>query len=82
MATSEQPRFNGRRSRDHSITLSEAGVRDRTRRVCRCRPGMPARWSAAAFLEIEKSFRKIMGFRDLWALKAILDGSQPATRQA
>jgi putative transposase len=59
-----------------------SGVRDRTRRVCRWRPGMPARWSAAAFLEIEKSFRKIMGFRDLWALKAILDGSQPATRQA
>jgi putative transposase len=59
-----------------------SGVRDLTRRVCRWRPGMPARWSAAAFLEIEKSFRKIMGFRDLWALKAILDGSQPATRQA
>ncbi len=36
-----------------------SGVRDRTRRVCRWRPGMPARWSAAAFLEIEKSFRKI-----------------------
>ena len=59
-----------------------SGVRDRTRRVCRWRPGMPARWSAAAFVEIEKSFRKIMGFRDLWALQAILDGSQPATRQA
>jgi transposase-like protein len=59
-----------------------SGVRDRTRRVCRWRPGMPARWSAAAFLEIEKSFRKIMGHRDLWALQAILDGSQPATRQA
>ena len=59
-----------------------SGVRSRTRRVCRWRPGMPARWSAAAFLEGEKSYRKIMGFRDLWALKAILDGSQPATRQA
>jgi hypothetical protein len=56
-----------------------SGVRDRTRRVCRWRLGMPARWSAAAFLEIEKSFRKIMGYRDLWALKAILDGSQPAS---
>jgi transposase-like protein len=56
-----------------------SGVRSRTRRVCRWRPGMPARWSAAAFLEGEKSFRKIMGFRDLWVLKAILDGSQPAT---
>jgi transposase-like protein len=59
-----------------------SGVRDRTRRVCRWQPGMAARWSAAAFLEIEKSFRKIMGYRDLWALKAILDGLQPATRQA
>jgi transposase-like protein len=59
-----------------------SGVRDRTRRVCRWQPGMAARWSAAAFLEIEKSFRKIMGYRDLWALKVILDGSQPATRQA
>ena len=59
-----------------------SGVRSRTRRVCRWRPGMPARWSAAAFLQNEKSFRKIMGYRDLWALRAILDGSQPATRQA
>lgn len=59
-----------------------SGVRSRTRRVCRWRAGMPARWSAAAFLETEKTFRKIMGYRDLWALKAILDGSQPATRQA
>ena len=59
-----------------------SGVRSRTRRVCRWRPGMPARWSAAAFLEMEKSFRKIMGYRDLWALKAILNGSQPATREA
>lgn len=59
-----------------------SGVRDRTRRVCRWQPGMAARWSAAAFLEIEKSFRKIMGHRELWALKAILDGLQPATRQA
>jgi putative transposase len=59
-----------------------SGVRSRTRRVCRWRPGMPARWSAAAFLELEKSFRKIMGYRDLWTLKAILNGPQPATREA
>jgi putative transposase len=59
-----------------------SGVRSRTRRICRWRPGMPARWSAAAFLHNEKSYRKIMGYRDLWALKAILDGSQLATRQA
>jgi putative transposase len=59
-----------------------SGVRSRTRRVCRWRPGMPARWSAAAFLHNEKSYRKIIGYRDLWALQAILDGSQPAIRQA
>jgi transposase-like protein len=59
-----------------------SGVRSRTRRVCRWRPGMPARWSAAALLEGEKKYRRIMGYRDLWALKAILEGSQPATRQA
>jgi hypothetical protein len=58
------------------------GVRNRTRRVCRWRPGMPARWPAAAFPESEKSYRKILGYRNLWALKAILDGAQPATRQA
>ena len=64
------------------VDSPHSGVRSRTRRVCRWRPGMPARWSAAAFLEGEKKYRKIMGYRDLWALKAILDGSQPATRQA
>lgn len=32
--------------------------------------------------EGEKKYRKIMGYRDLWVLKTILDGSQPATRQA
>ena len=43
---------------------------------------MAARWLAAAFLEIEKSFRQIMGYRDLWARKGILDGLQTATGQA
>jgi len=42
-----------------------SGVRERTRRVCPWQPGMAARGSATAFLEIEKSFRKIMGHRDL-----------------
>jgi transposase-like protein len=64
------------------IDSPDSGVRSRTRRVCRWRPGMPVRWSAAAFLETEKAFRRIIGYRDLWALKAILDGSQPAGRQA
>jgi transposase-like protein len=63
------------------VDNSHSGVRSPTRQVCRWRPGMPARWSAAAFLEGEKKYRKIMGYRHLWARKAILAGSQPATRQ-
>ncbi len=53
----------------------------RTRRVCRWRAGMPARWVAAAFLETEKHFRRIMGYKDLWALKAILRGEAVRTKQ-
>jgi hypothetical protein len=35
---------------------------------------MAKRWAAAAFLVTEKNFRRIMGYQDLWVLKAILDG--------
>ena len=64
------------------IESPHAGVRMRTRRVCRWRDGgMVKRWMAAALLATEKNFRKIMGFRDLWALDAILNGSKSATRQ-
>ncbi len=30
-------------------------------------------WVASSFLATEKGFRRIMGYKDLWALKAILD---------
>ena len=64
------------------IESPHAGVRMRTRRVCRWRDGgMVKRWMAAALLATEKNFRKIMGFRDLWALAAILNGSKSATRR-
>jgi hypothetical protein len=43
---------------------------------------MVKRWMAAAFLRTEKNFRKIMGYREIWALEAILNGSKSATRQA
>jgi putative transposase len=58
------------------IESSQSGVRMRTRRVCRWRADMPARWAAAAFLATEQNFRRIMGYRDLWALKAILRSEQ------
>ena len=61
------------------IESSQSGVRMRTRRVCRWRADMPGRWAAAAFLETEKNFNRLMGYRDLWALKAILQGEESNT---
>jgi transposase-like protein len=64
------------------IESPHSGVRMRTRRVCRWRDsGMVKRWMASAFLATEKNFRKIMGYRDLWALGAILHGSKSAARR-
>ena len=33
---------------------------------------MVKRWAAASLLAAEKSFRRIMGYRDLWMLEAAL----------
>lgn len=56
------------------IESPTAGVRLRTRRVTNWRNGqMVPRWAAAAYLETEKSFLRIFGYRDLWALKEVLD---------
>ncbi|MBM3321842.1 MAG: IS256 family transposase, partial [Candidatus Eisenbacteria bacterium] len=42
-------------------------------RVTRWQGGeMVARWAASAFLAAEKSFRRILGYRDLWQLEATL----------
>jgi len=34
---------------------------------------MVLRWAAVGAIETEKRFRKIIGHRDLWLLKAVLD---------
>ena len=34
---------------------------------------MVVRWTAASFMDAERNYRKIMGYRDLWILKAHLD---------
>jgi transposase-like protein len=48
-------------------------VRRTSRRVTRYRDAdMALRWTAAGFLEAQKSFRKIQGIKDLWILKAAL----------
>ena len=55
------------------IESPSSGVRLRTRRVTHWRHGETVlRWTAAAGLETEKHFRKIMGYRDLWMLEAAL----------
>jgi len=60
-----------------------AGVRLRTRRVCRWKDGsMVLRWAASAYLATEKSFRRIMGHEQLWMLKAYLDENQEAAAVA
>jgi hypothetical protein len=37
---------------------------------------MVRRWMASAFLRTEKNFRRIMGYKELWALDAILNPAQ------
>ena len=59
-----------------------SGVRLRTRRVTHWQNGeMVLRWAAAALLETEKSFRRIMGYQDLWMLKAVLDEEKISPQQ-
>jgi transposase-like protein len=56
------------------IESPHAGVRMRTNRVSRWKDAaMVLRWVASAFTATEKNFRRIMGYKDLWALKAILE---------
>jgi len=56
-----------------------SGVEGRTHRVTHWKHGeMALRWAAAAALETERNFRKLLGYRDLWMLKAALDEGQSA----
>jgi transposase-like protein len=64
------------------IESPHAGVRIQTRRVTHWQNGkMVIRWLASAFIRTEKKFNKIMGYRDLWTLEAILSEAQPAAGQ-
>jgi putative transposase len=56
------------------IESPHSGVRMRTRRVSNWRDGdMVLRWATAAFLETEKHFKRIGGYKQLWMLKSYLD---------
>jgi putative transposase len=60
-----------------------SGVRLRTRRMCRWRDGtMVLRWAATAMRATEEHFRRILGFEQLWKLKAYLDEDQEAAAVA
>ena len=55
------------------IESPQSGVQKRTNNVTRWRDaGMVERWVASAWLLTEKHFRKVVGFRDFWALSVIL----------
>ena len=38
---------------------------------------MALRWAAASFVETEKSYRRIIGYDQLWMLRAHLDDHEP-----
>lgn len=62
------------------IENPNGAVRRVTGRICRWRdPEMVLRWMASAYLEAEKSFRRIQGYRDLWVLSVAL-GRKPSTK--
>ena len=59
------------------IENPNGAVRRASRRVSRYRDAqMALRWTAAGFLEAEKSFRRIRGYRDLWVRAAALGPSR------
>ena len=56
------------------IESPHSGVRVHTRRVSWWKNGaMVLRWAAASFLDAEKAFRRILGYKDLWMLKVHLN---------
>jgi len=62
------------------IDSTHSGVRQKTKRITNWQSGsMVLRWAAAAFLATEQKYRRILGYRQLWILKAHLD--QPRQQQ-
>jgi len=56
------------------IDNGHSALRDRVRRVKHWQSGsMALRWAAVAFDAVSQGFRRIMGYKHLWMLKAALD---------
>lgn len=65
------------------IDSTHSGVRQKTRRITRWQNGaMALRWAAATFVETEKSYRRIIGYDQLWILKAHLDEYEPVAEMS
>ena len=65
------------------IENPNGAVRRVTNRVCRWRdPQMVLRWASASFLEAEKHFRRIQGYRDLWVLGVALGRTKSTVQVA
>ena len=61
------------------IENPNGAVRRVTGRICRWRdPQMVLRWMASAYLDAERSFRRIQGYRDLWVLSTALGRASTA----
>ena len=56
------------------IDNGHSAARERMRRVKHWQSGaMALRWTAASFEAASQGFRRIMGYKDIWMLKAVLD---------
>jgi transposase-like protein len=65
------------------IDNGHSAARDRMRRVKNWQSGeMALRWTAASFEAASKGFRRIMGYKDIWMLKAVLDERERDKRLA
>jgi len=60
---------------DRGLSLNEVG-----RRI-HCAAGSVLRWAAAVLLMTEQNFRKLMGYQDLWMLKAVLGRKEVRVQQ-
>jgi len=56
------------------IESPNSGIRSRTRRVRNWKDhSMVVRWTASALIDMEKRFKRIMGYQQLWILEAKLE---------
>ena len=63
------------------IENPNGAVRRVTGRICRWRDHeMVLRWMASAYLEAEKSFRRIQGYRDMWVLSTALGRARSTSK--